>query len=369
MTTKPTKPAAGTASLKVMAENTANPNVAKSIPKIRVNPAVIEMEPGFNGRPIDLAHVAEMELAAKDGATFPDLVVRVDNGRILLIDGHHRLTMYLNMIAGGAEIPFVTCEEYKGNDAERTMLMIASAGGLALTPLQLGAQYKKMVDVFGWSYARVAARRGKTSQHVKDMIELANSDTVVHQAIERGDIAASQALKVVRSAKQDGTNAGATIVAARAAAPAGKPLTQRVLDKLGVSKVKEVAKASDVTREHLKSMLDSPSFTATDKSVIGDVIALLNGVKLSPAAQGANGRVWLQGIVNNSKSKRIQKAALFLQSHLDVSDVDRDDTPPSLMSLADAVKTERDSGGAVLAQDLCPEHAELIAWLRVGAGE
>jgi ParB-like chromosome segregation protein Spo0J len=194
------------ASLKAAAEDKSNPAVSKTT-QFAIDPRALEVEEGFNARPLNPDHVAEMSLALRNGATFPPLDVRVDDGRILIVDGHHRHAAALDAIEKGFEIKALDCRQFRGNDADRVAHMLNSASGLALTPLQLGVQYRKLIG-FGWSEKQIADRRGKSIQHVKDMILLAESNSDVHQAVNAGLISGTAALKMV---KQHGSKAGAVI--------------------------------------------------------------------------------------------------------------------------------------------------------------
>jgi len=194
-------------SLKVAAEKKIHGDDVSKVTSFAVAPHLLEIEEGFNARPLNPDHVAEMSLAMRNGATFPPLEVRVDDGRILIVDGHHRHAAALKAIAEGFEIKALDCRHFRGNDAHRVAHMLNSASGLALTPLQLGIQYRKLIN-FGWSEAQIAGRRGKSVQHVKDMIQLAEANSDVHQAINAGQITGTAALKMV---KQHGSKAGEVI--------------------------------------------------------------------------------------------------------------------------------------------------------------
>ncbi len=194
------------ASLKAAAEDKNNPAVSKTT-QFAIDPRTLEVEEGFNARPLNADHVAEMSLALRNGATFPPLDVRVEDGRILIVDGHHRHAAALDAIAKGFEIKALDCRQFRGNDADRVAHMLNSASGLALTPLQLGVQYRKLIG-FGWSEKQIADRRGKSVQHVKDMILLGEANSDVHQAVNAGLISGTAALNVV---KKHGSKAGAVI--------------------------------------------------------------------------------------------------------------------------------------------------------------
>jgi len=194
-------------SLKVAAEKKIHGDDVSKVTSFAVAPHLLETEEGFNARPLNPEHVAEMSLAMRNGATFPPLEVRVDDGHILIVDGHHRHAAALKAIAEGFEIKALDCRHFRGNDADRVAHMLNSASGLALTPLQLAIQYRKLIG-FGWTEAQIAGRRGKSVQHVKDMIQLAEANSDVHQAVNAGEISGTAALRMV---KQHGSRAGAVI--------------------------------------------------------------------------------------------------------------------------------------------------------------
>jgi len=205
-TTNSLTPKADFVSLKVAAEDKNNPTVSK-VTSFAVDPLVLEIREGFNARPLNQEHVDAMALAQRNGAIFPPLDVFVEEGHIFIVDGHHRHAATLQNIAQGFEIKSSEVRHFRGNDADRVAHMLNSASGLALTPLQLGVQYRKLIG-FGWTETQIANRRGKSVQHVKDMIQLAEADSDVHQAVNAGLVSGTAALKMV---KQHGSKAGAVI--------------------------------------------------------------------------------------------------------------------------------------------------------------
>ena len=192
-------------SLKAMAESKLN-GVTKTT-YFQVDPRSIEVQEGFNARPIDHEHVNSIKQAYSAGATLPPLYVRVDAGKIILIDGHHRLAALMLLIDEGQEILRVDCNQFRGSDADRVALMLTSASGKALTPLETGLQYKKLVG-FGWSAKEISEKVGKSTTHIDDMLLLANSNTDVRNLVTVKAVAATIAVQTV---KQHGDNAGAVL--------------------------------------------------------------------------------------------------------------------------------------------------------------
>jgi len=179
-----------------MAEDKDFNGVGK-VTNFKVHPSLIKIKEGYNVRPIDLDHVAAMEVSYLDGAIFPAMEVFVENGEMYVNDGHHRQTMYLGLLAKGIEIESVEVRHFRGNDADRKANQGTTASGLPLTPLQRGLLYKQLSQ-FGWDNKKIATRMGKTIPHVAEMINLANSDTDVQELVATNQISGANALKMAR---------------------------------------------------------------------------------------------------------------------------------------------------------------------------
>lgn len=182
-------------SLKTMAE--AKLDGIQKTTQFQVDPRNIEVQPGFNARPIDPEHVESIKLAYKSGATLPPLFVRVEDGHIILVDGHHRLAATMELIADGEEVRRIDVIQFRGNDADRIALMLTSSQGKALTPLQAGQQYAKL-QKYGWTFDEIAAKVGKKVPHVKSLIELTEADGDIQAMVTRGEVSATTALASVK---------------------------------------------------------------------------------------------------------------------------------------------------------------------------
>ncbi|MDH5297878.1 MAG: ParB N-terminal domain-containing protein [Desulfobulbaceae bacterium] len=229
----------GAVSLKVLAEAKAE-GVQKST-QFRVDPKIIEIEDGFNARPIDYEHVSAMKTSMLAGSILPPLFVRVENDRIIMVDGHHRLTAILQLIDEGHEIKRVDIMQFRGNDADRISHMLTSAQGKALTPLQMGIQYRKL-EAFGWDQGEIAKKVGKSRQHVHDMVLLAESNSDVQGMVARGEVAAHVAIDVLR---KHGSEAGSVLAGhLDTAKAAGK-------NKVTNKTIRKAAPEADAAAEYL----------------------------------------------------------------------------------------------------------------------
>ena len=363
MTKKP-NPADGAVSLKVLAERPTVEAVTKSTPTFMIDPRSIEVEDGFNGRPIDAEHVATMVAALDGKAVFPPLLVRVEDGRVILVDGHHRHQMYL----ARPDFLRVQCIEFKGDEASRVAMMIGSAQGKPLTPLQLGVAYAKL-EALGWSYAEIASRGGKSAQHVKDMIALTQADSTVTAMVEAGTVSAAVALKVTQQAAKGGDSAAKVLTAgiAKAQAAGKEKLTPKFLANLGAKAVEDGKSRAVAARDHLNAMLESPTVDKAAKKAVTLVLDTLAGKKpketFNDGVQAAGGNFWLQGLAESSSKQDIKVGAKWFLGVLNRDPV-MQARPMSVMSLEEALRMEMESDGAVMAETLCPECADLIIYLR-----
>ncbi|WP_157778840.1 ParB/RepB/Spo0J family partition protein [Massilia violaceinigra] len=196
-------------SLKVMKER-GTPGVS-TVKSWGVDPRLVQFEPGFN-RPINREHVESIKTSLRAGHELDDIKVRIEEGAIIAVDGHHRVTAAVEWLAepgvrepdGGFQLG---AKQFRGGDAERVIHLITSSQGLGLTPLERSAQYRKLVG-WGWTPAAIAEAVGRSVQNVSDALVLADANSDVKLAVTEKQISASNAAKIVR---QSGGRAGAVI--------------------------------------------------------------------------------------------------------------------------------------------------------------
>lgn len=168
----------------------------------------IHEEQGFNLRIEDEDFEASIRALAdyiKAGGVYPALEVRPrPGGGVFVVDGHRRRRALRLARDEGAPVEWVSVVAFTGNDADRTARIITSAEGRALKPLEVALGYKRLA-AFGLEPDKIAAKVGKTRQHVDQMLVLANANTDVQKLVAAGGVSAAVAVKVAR---QHGENAG-----------------------------------------------------------------------------------------------------------------------------------------------------------------
>lgn len=422
------------ASLKSAAEDKEDTTVAKSVPTFTIDPTTIVVRPGFNSRPINEDHVKYFMALREAGVDTGHRTVQMIDGVRVLRDGHHRHEADMRLIAKGHKINSVKALEFKGDEKAAIFLMLATQSGLGYTPLQLGQQYVKLVNAHGMSYAEIATERGCSVQNVKDAIRLTEQPEELQNLIEAGTVTSTTALKLV---KQTGSgNAAAEVIKAAAlTAPTktragkAKAVTQKAIDKVappapkgitakdkanaGKSVVTAATSRSDIVKDHLRYMLESPSITGPNRDHVKAVLAMCEGKtpevpaerpvtasefiernlssgnevisaaagvmfsvltgKLdripasgSPEAQDYGHRRWLEQMATGVRQehKELRHAAHWFSAVLHNAARRELAPPPQVMSLEDAIRAEMDSEGAAKAIELCPEAADLIKYLR-----
>lgn len=146
-----------------------------------------------------------------DGGQLPPLEVRPRaEGGVYVVDGHRRRRALHQAISLGYPAAdedgelWVSVVAFNGNDADRVARVITSQEGRKLEPLELAEGYKRLA-AFGWQPDRIAAKVGKTRQHVEQMLLLASANSDVQQLVASGAVAAATAVDLVR---KHGENAG-----------------------------------------------------------------------------------------------------------------------------------------------------------------
>lgn len=166
----------------------------------------IHEEPGFNLRTEGEDLQASIESLADyilTGGMYPALEVRPRaDGGVFVVDGHRRRRSLRLARDRGAPIEWVNVVAFTGNDADRVARIMTSAEGRALSPLEIAQGYKRLQG-FGLGVEEIAAKVGKTRQHVDQLLILANANSDVQRLVATGGVSAALAVKVARDHGED----------------------------------------------------------------------------------------------------------------------------------------------------------------------
>jgi ParB family chromosome partitioning protein len=181
------------------------------------------IEPGYNVRDIDQAHVEEFRDAYIAGENVPPLTVQVTEQGVKVIDGHHRLHGAKLAQEAGYEIR-LECKDFVGNEAERIAFMVTSSQGRPLEPLERAAAYQRLKNQ-GWEPAEIAKKVKRSPSDIDQHLALLTAGDELIGMVKRNEVAATTAVALSR---EHGAKAG-TIAAeglAKAKANGKKKLTR-----------------------------------------------------------------------------------------------------------------------------------------------
>lgn len=230
-------------SLKVLAENKAD-GVTKET-TFRVDPDLVEFEEGFNLRTDDdllAAHQDRLYEAMKNGASIPPLDVRVENGKIICVEGHSR-TMAARRLK--LEVPTFTlgARQFRGNEQERVLHMLGTGSGQKpLSPLEQGIGYLRLVK-YGMTNGQIAAKLGISVVTVANGLTLAEAPLEVQELVRSGAVSSTTAREAVKQGAE-GVKALAKKAAEQQADPAKTP-TGKTSKKKKVTANKLAGTAAD----------------------------------------------------------------------------------------------------------------------------
>lgn len=233
---------------------------AKRGDAIRAQLSKIKIVNGFNERDFQREdvrlHIASIVAALIAGEPIPALVVwtNPETGDIELVDGECRYWAYTDF-AGSYPDRFdgyVSVVPFQGTPAQRKALVAKSNSQLPLDPIQRGRVYISLRDEHGMSRQEIALDMNKSLAHIDQHILLAGGSPEVHDAIERKEISATEATKLIRDHGAD--------------APAELERRKEVAKAIGKDKVTAKATAPK-----------SPSRPRVDM-VVSNAVVLVNGL-------------------------------------------------------------------------------------------
>lgn len=185
---------------------------AKRGDAIRVNINAIKVIDGFNVRIDDdelREHVASIAGALTANLPIPPIEVWVnpETGDIELVDGHCRFHAYQQYAEMTSDFDgYISAVKFDGTPGQRRMRIASSNKQLKLKPVELGRLYIDARDIDGLSRQEIAAEAGMSLAHVDQMILFASGGSrEIHEAVDRKEISATEATKLIRDHGVDAT--------------------------------------------------------------------------------------------------------------------------------------------------------------------
>lgn len=154
------------------------------------------IEPGYNVRDIDQAHVEEFRDAYIAGEHVPPLTIQVTKQGVKVIDGHHRWHGAKLAQEAGYDIR-LECKDFVGNEAERIAFMVTSSQGRALEPLERAAAYQRLINQ-GWEPAEIAKKVKRSPSDIDHHLALLTVGDGLIEMVKAGEVAATTAVAMVR---------------------------------------------------------------------------------------------------------------------------------------------------------------------------
>lgn len=180
----------------------------------RLNPYLIQVEPGWNSRELDdptnRAHIDALALSISEVGVKEPLTGYWKDGAPVVTDGHCRLmATFIAIEKHGAEIktiPFKTEDRYS-SEADRVLSQLVRNMGKPLSPFEQGTVFKKLLGL-GWSEKEVASKVGLSTARVAQIMELHSGATPEIKAlVTTGQVSATFALQELREAGGDAEKA------------------------------------------------------------------------------------------------------------------------------------------------------------------
>lgn len=161
----------------------------------------LHVQDGFNLREDDeglKGHIAAIADFIMQGGQLPPLLVRIaEDGRVMIVDGHCRFGGYTLAKERGYAVEWLDVLPFRGDDNDAVAMIMHSASGKPLTPLETAEGYKRLHDA-GMTPIEIGKRFGKTRQSVDGLLLVANAPTKIKKMIRDGVVTAAIAATAIR---------------------------------------------------------------------------------------------------------------------------------------------------------------------------
>ena len=241
------------------------------------------LEPGYNIRDADPAHVEYFAQCWESGQPLPAIIVipDADGKRQRILDGQHRYLGALKAIERGAPIVRIECKDFTGDEADKIAFMVSSSQGKQLDPFERAKAYTRLKS-FGWTNEEIAKKVGRSVSDVQMHLSLGDVPAEVKERINLGQISYANAVAVTR---EHGDDAAKIIDEAvdEAKAQGKDKVTAKVLK---AKKVKPVDRLIELLKDadHVRfmagfTMTEDEEFIQIPVADIAEVMAILEKMK------------------------------------------------------------------------------------------
>lgn len=249
----------------------ANKGVVNKGNAYSVPPEALEEEQGFNVRdyedPDVVQHIRNFADAYARGDYIPPIVVRVEDGKLLVREGHCRRRGLLLAIEEGAQIERTPVVEHKGDEIQQNFLILCSNQGLEIKPLERAEVYRRL-KAWGKTEEEIARGVGRSVTHVSQYLQLIQLPVRLKEAIRQNQISSTAALELFQ---EHGTDAVGMV--ASALESASKEGRTRITAK-HVQKNKRISPAVAASMATHIHRLSERLQTVVDTAAEGETVAL-----------------------------------------------------------------------------------------------
>lgn len=170
-----------------------------------IDPRKLNIDPDYNVRDLEKSEAREgldyLKSLIRSTGVQTALRIREDNeGRLIVVRGHRRLKVVMELIEEGHPIKLVpVTQEPRGTTpAERNWDLIDSNSEEPLKGIERAEALYRQIHVFGWSEEEVLRRTGKTRQWLNQQLDLRALPEPVKEHVRKGDISPTLARNIAK---------------------------------------------------------------------------------------------------------------------------------------------------------------------------
>ena len=234
--------------------------------------------PGFNVRH-DMGDIKGLAMSiAEVGIKVPLRGYKLRDGenagKYAIVNGHRRFAAAQLVVKDQPDLRIPLQPESSGyTEEDRTVDLIVTNEGNKLTMLEESEVIERLVN-FGWDRQKIAAKIGKTDQHVADLETLLTATPKVKKLIKKNQVSASAVVSIIRDKDGDMEQVEGALEKAMEKAGSGKKVTPKHVEKTKKPTKPTLAVVKDV-REELENI--KPSNGNKRLELFDLIISFLNG--------------------------------------------------------------------------------------------